>query len=464
MRILLVQPRHESELGFYDFILLEPLGLELIGASLTGHETRLLDLEDLPRLEAIAADFAPRAAGVSCSFTVDTYAALDAARRLKAAGVPFVFVGGHHASLSPADFQDPAVDAVVLGEGERTVADLVECLAAGDDLRRVAGLALNRPEGQLTTPSRPQAARLDDLPAPDRSLSKPYRHRYHLALRQPLATLETARGCPYDCNFCSVWKFYGRRTRAKSPARVLAELADVAEEQVFLTDDNFLLDVERAEKIAALVRQAGIRKRFMFQARSDTLVRHPEVIDAWQAVGLEAVFIGFEKIDPAGMAAVNKRNSVENNERALRLLHARGVGVWASFIVDPDYAAPDFRRLREYVHRLRIRQPYFSVLTPLPGTELAQQLKDRITTANRELFDLLHAVVPTRLPLPEFYRELSRLYLSAYAQSGYAMSSLLRTGGLILSGRVRWSHLARFTRTVRHFTDPSLYLLAHGKR
>lgn len=111
---------------------------------------------------------------------------------------------------------------------------------------------------------------------------------------------------------------------------------------------------------------------------------------------------------------MDKQNSLANNERALEILHAQGVRVTASFIVDPKSDSGEFSRLRAYVRQRRIRQPSFTVLTPLPGTQLFDQYRQRLTTANYELFDLLHAVLPTRMALPDFYREFARLYRSAY--------------------------------------------------
>ena len=164
---------------------------------------------------------------------MDLYRALDVARLAKA-GVggssPFVVVGGHHASLDPADcqseenpqydFPHPAVDAVVVGEGEETLAELVRCLEAGGDPRAVPGSVLNTPDGQVSMAVNP-----DGLPPPARALTQRQRARYYFGVYRPRDVAETARGYPYRCNFCSVWRFYHERFRAKSPSRVAEEVA-----------------------------------------------------------------------------------------------------------------------------------------------------------------------------------------------------------------------------------------------
>ena len=417
MRVLLVQPNQERTRGFQRMACLEPLGLETIAGGLSPrHEVGLVDLRVEPnRLAATLTAFRPAVVGISANFTTDTYQALAVAKAVRElAPETYVVVGGNHASLRPIDFHHAAVDAVVLGEGEVTARELAECLAVGGDPRQVSGLALSRPGGQSFTRERPLVENLDALPLPQRSLSQGHRRLYHLVLTRPLALVETIRGCPYRCRFCAVWRFHRGGVRRKSAHRVVEELTQVEEPNVLFTDDNFLSDIPRSREIARLIRERGIRKRYQIQARSDAIARHPEVIAEWRDVGLGTVFIGFEKPVQAELEAVNKRNTVENNEKALAVLRRQGIEPTASFIVDPDYGQAEFAALRAYVGRLRLQWPTFTVLTPLPGTPLFECMKERLTTSSYELFDLLHAVVPTRLPLPEFYRDLAALWRSAY--------------------------------------------------
>lgn len=417
MRILLVQPDQTFTMGLQHAARLEPLGLEAVGAALRKrHEVWLLDLRVTPdALPAALADFRPDMLGISATFTVDTYRALRIARAAKEVNQrTFVFAGGHHASLCPTDFHHPAVDAVVLGEGELTAPELADCLAAAADPERVPGLVLNRPGGQHVTAFRAPAEDLDLLPAPDRTLSARYRREYYLIFTSPVASLETARGCPYRCRFCSVWRFYQKRIRRKSPSRVVEELAAIDEPYVFITDDNFLTAGDRAEEIARRIARSGIRKGYTIQARSDAIVRHAATLARWREVGLQNVFVGFEKPDQAGLAGVDKNNSLENNETALVLLRRLGIEPTVSFIVDPRWDRRDFAALRDYVRRWKLGRVAFTILTPLPGTRLFEDLRDRLTTSDRELFDLLHAVVPTRLPRDEFYSEVARLWKSVY--------------------------------------------------
>jgi len=461
LRVLLLQPRQRTGLGFADFTRVEPLGLLNVGGALVrDHEVEALDLFDHAALMAALRRRRPQAVGVGCSFTVDVGRARRIARWVKGFDPrTFVFVGGHHATLRPQDFDDEAVDAVVIGEGEPAAAELLRTLEDGGDPGQVRGLVLRRDGRFRLTGGREFVADLDDLPWPARELVARHRQDYYLGLRQPLTSIETSRGCPFRCTFCSVWRFYQGTVRTKSPERVVAEIAASPTDDILITDDNFLLDVPRARRIAELVdRRIGGRRRFVIQARSDTVVRHPDLLEQWRDLGLETVFIGFEKADGKSLEEVNKHNTPENNEQALAILRRLGVSVIASFIVDPAFRRPDFQRLRDYVRRLHINQPYFSVLTPLPGTELFDKLKGKIQTFNCGLFDLFHSVLPTALPRDQFYREMAGLYRQAYQGSTDFARVSREAVCRLLTGRLSLTGLIRLGRGARRMFSPRGYL------
>ena len=156
------------------------------------------------------------------------------------------------------------------------------------------------------------------------------------------------RSCPYRCNFCSVWAFFQGRCRTKSPERVAEELSRRSEPYILITDDNFLLSVKRAREIADIIKARGIKKRYSFQARSDTICKHPEIITQWKQIGLAHIFIGFESLNQEDLQAINKKNSVETNEQALKLCQDQGLSVTTAFIINQDFEHSDFEKLRNY--------------------------------------------------------------------------------------------------------------------
>jgi len=195
-----------------------------------------------------------------------------------------------------------------------------------------------------------------------------------------------------------------------SAPRVLAEVRAVETAHITFVDDNFLMNYKRENEIADLLRAEGIRNRYSMECRTDSIVRHPELVAKWTETGLYAVLLGLEGANDATLKSVNKKNSSRTNDEAIAILKRHGIIIWGAFLVDPAWQAEDFQRLREYVSEKEITHTQFTVLTPLPGTELYEQNKDRLLTHDYRCYDTMHSVLPTKLPREEFYAHFASLY------------------------------------------------------
>nr|MBC7243871.1 cobalamin B12-binding domain-containing protein [Chloroflexota bacterium] len=451
MKVLLVQPEDPPSLvGFTRLARAEPLALEILAATIPDHEVRILDLRIEPNLEEAVAQFAPQMVGVT-GYTTNVPRMLSICREVKAfdPGI-FTVVGGYHATLCPEDFDHDEIDAIVVGEGEATFPQLVEAVSRGLDYRRVPGIIYRQYGAQVRTAPRPLIV-LDESPLPARHLVDQYRKDYFFQFWASPCPVETARGCPYRCKFCSVWTFHRRRCRSKSPERVLEELKNAITDVVAFVDDNFLQNLPRAERIYELIKAAGIKAKFWMQARSDSIVSRPDIIEKWAEIGLMTVLVGFEKFRQEELNGLSKRSSVRINEEAAHILHANAVDIWGAFIVDPQWKRSDFDALIEYVRRLKITFPQFTILTPLPGTEFFKEKLNELTTRNYELFDFLHSVLPTRLPTKQFYENMARLYAST-------MMSISELKERIRSGRIQTSALRQVKNLLADLTNPQAYL------
>jgi len=417
--------------------------MESIGAVAADHDARLIDMRLGDSLEDALEAFQPDAVAVTC-LTTEVYNAQDILKAVKAWRPDCVtLVGGLHVSLLPADFQEPYVDIMVVGEGERTFEELLAaCDRAGgqpDDnaLGGIDGLIWRSRDGKwVTNPQRTLMPSLDDLPLPARHLAADHADEYFFLFDQPHACIASSRGCPFRCNFCSVWKFYHKKCRYMSAERVVAELEAVEPTAVSFVDDNFLSHVPRAWKILDLIRERGIRKTYGMQARTDTISKHPDLIAAWKDVGLETILSGFEAATQEQLDAVSKGATVEQNEQAMEILDDLRIHMWGAFIVDPQYTEEDFQALKHYREEKRIIYPQFTVLTPLPGTDLYDQREHELLTRDYRLFDALHAVLPTRLPREEFYRHFASLYRPDNLDLAYELIS----SGRITMERARKAH------------------------
>jgi len=469
MRVAFLKAPVGGIIGLEMITFVEPLGLECVagGLELEGHECRIVDLR-IDGFEpglAKARSFDPEIVGLQCNFTTERFRLLRLARRVKEE-LPeaLLVVGGHDASRDPEWFLHPAIDAVAVGDGEEVLPALVAAYERGEDLARVPGLLLNRPGGPVATGPAPAREDIDELPMPARHLIADYAGEYYISFRRPLALLETARGCPFKCNFCSVWKFHESTFREKSPERVVRELAQIQAPNVFITDDIFWMNARRGRELAAAVRDSGIRKHYTIQTRSDIITRFPELIEAWRECGKMTIFLGLEKIDDAGLSSVNKKNTVANNNRAIEILQDLGVGYTPNFIVDPSWEREDFDKLKRWIDRTGAYNSGFSVLTPLPGTDLWDEVKDEVVTEDWELFDITHSVLPTRLPLDEFYRELGGLWKHTmdvrYAAHG-RLKVYLGLLAALASRQVTFQALRKGMRMGTVLSRPETFLRAH---
>lgn len=472
MKVALLKPHTGGVLGLEMITFVEPLGLEYVAGSLEpeGHECKILDL----RLEGVEPGlekcqrFEPDVVGLQCNFTTERFRTLEMARRVKSdlPGV-FVVVGGHDASREPSWFHHEAIDAVAMGDGEEVMPPLVAALEGQGDLEKVPGLMLGGGRSEpLFTGQAPARRALDDMPMPARHLIADYADEYYFNFHKPMALVETARGCPFKCNFCSVWKFHDSTFREKSPERVVAELQQVKADHVFFTDDIFWMNVTRAKEMARQIKAAGIRKYFKLQTRTDIIVRHPEVVEMWKECGPLSIFLGLEKIDDEGLASVNKKNKASNNDKAIGILQDLDVGYTPNFIIDPDWDREHFAKLKDWVSRTGAYNSGFSILTPLPGTDLWETSKMNLDTPDWELFDIAHTVLPTKLPKEEFYAEYAALWRHAL-ETRYKLRGKVRTyaemGLALATGKLTLGALKKGMNLSKRFSSPETFLDGHER-
>ena len=407
MKILAVHPG--SLLYTKIFLRLEPLGIETIAAELrrAGHDVRLIDLQadDHAAYFREVDGWRPDVIAFSNNYLANIPEIIDLAKAARAR-LPeaFIFVGGHSASFVADEILehgDGAIDCVLKGEGESVVARLMEVAAERDPMKLLDVPGVVAPHGSGPTPIFVQS--LDDI-VPARDLLR-NRHKYFIGVLDPCASIEFSRGCPWDCSFCSAWTFYGRNYRLKSAKAAADEVASIREPGIFIVDDVAFIQADHGMAIGEEIARRGIRKQYYLETRGDVLLRNKEVFKFWKTLGLQYMFLGLEAVDEEGLKRFRKRVTLSKNFEALEFARSLGIMVAVNIIADPSWDHRQFEVIRQWC--LEIPEIVnISVNTPYPGTESWLTESRRVTSRDYRLFDIQHAVLPTKLPLDEFYGEL----------------------------------------------------------
>lgn len=353
-RLVLVNPVNPARTGLTvnKSSRFPPIGLGIVAALTPAHWKVELQDENWEPFAYRDADLV----GIT-AFTASANRAYEIAAFYRQQGVPVV-MGGIHASMCTDEALE-FVDAVVVGEAETVWPQVVRDAEAGCLQRIYRG-----EWGDLT------------------GFSPPRRDLFHPGY--VFASVQTSRGCPMDCEFCSVTAFNGRRYRRRPPEEVLDELEGIPQRMLFFVDDNIIgYGHKSREQALALFRGMVERKldKWWFCQASLNFADDEEVLRWAARAGCKMVFLGLEAEEVDALAEVNKRlnlqRGVDSYEQAFRRIHRAGIAVLGAFIFGLDDDTPEkLRRRAEYMVHSGVDVMQKTFLTPLPGTRLFDQLRD----------------------------------------------------------------------------------------
>src|SRR5262245_6209574 len=428
MNVLLIRPDPGNErFGLGPFFRVEPLGLEYVASALRakGHTPAIVDLRFGHSARGWVKKTRPRLVGISCMHALEYDRVIETAREVRRANPDaFVLAGGHAAAAFPGPLESSEIDAICVDDGEEVVPAVADALAAGRPLSEVPALRLKTPNGWVATRPLEDRTGLDAVPMPSRDLVERDRNSYHCLLFKPVWLVETARGCPFRCSFCSVWQLYGRSFRERSIGAVVDDLASVGD-SVFIADDLFWNHPERSRELARALKAKGVRKRWILvQTRTDLVCRSADLLEEWRPIAKDFdIFFGLEAASDAGLANVTKDTGVGASIEAARISRTLGYGVTGNFLVDPDWDEAQFEELWDFVAKNGFQRAGYTILTPLPGTELFQKLAPILEGQPWFKYDMHHVLWEPRLGARRFFE----LYAESWRRS------ILNT-----SGETRW--------------------------
>ncbi|MGB5158877.1 B12-binding domain-containing radical SAM protein [Desulfobacterium sp. N47] len=428
MKILLVKPYPELLVAKRlqeGFLHLEPLELEIVAGGVSREdEVFILDLS----IESNPLEFflnelvriSPDMVGFSgYSTNVDVIKKLAKMVRNYDQYI-ITCVGGVHATLLPQDYAVDQIDIIVRGEGGTVIKEMLRRFKKGETLHYDnRALSPKDPDFEAKTKLAPPVyPSVEEIPRPRRYLVQ--RSKYFCVWTSSqsgkldtmfprVASLRTSIGCAFSCSFCVIPFLMHGKYLQRSPIDVADEIAAISEEHIYFVDDEMFLNPERVARIAELLIERCIKKKYISWARSDTIVKYPEVFRIWKKAGLELIYVGLESMDKIRLDEYSKRTDVETNGKAIEILKQLGITLHATFIVHPDFTRDDFKRLEKEVKGLCPAEVTFTVLSPSPGTTSWYDNKKIFICDPYRFYDCMHSVLPTRLPLKRFYQHFGRL-------------------------------------------------------
>ena len=291
--------------------------------------------------------------------------------------VTIVF-GNHHATFNAERIlgKYPSVDIIVRGEGERTVAELANCLNNDGDLKEVRGINFRSDGKIVATPDQPLIKDLDSLPFPDRTLLDV---DYHCVIAganiapKKFTSIVTSRGCVYDCRFCSCTEIAKNRWRPRSANDTLEELQLLASEgykQLILVDDAFTMNPRRVLEICRGIRREKLDLEWICEGRVDNCSY--SMLHEMVQAGCRVLYLGIENANQRILSYYNKKITPEQSETAVRTAKKAGVDVIAgSFIMGaPDETREEIWNTIKFAQRVPIDLPQFNILGAHPGNDI----------------------------------------------------------------------------------------------
>ena len=271
-----------------------------------------------------------------------------------------VVIGGIHASCLPEEASQHA-DAVVVGEAEDSWPKAIDDFE-NRKLEKIYHI--------------PRRASLEKLPYPRFDLLDHSKYKKMLFRKSPLVSVQTTRGCPHNCDFCAVTKFWGKKLRHRPINDVIEEIKLSNADTIFFTDDNFCGNYKYTEELCEKL----IPLKIKYICQLDTnCYRRPDLINLLAKSGCFMCFIGFESIREDNLKGVNKGfNKPGEYKNMARLLHRNGLNIYASIIFGFDNDdVPLVKDTVRFLVEQRISICSFFPLTPFPGTAFYEQLKEQ---------------------------------------------------------------------------------------
>lgn len=256
---------------------------------------------------------------------------------------------------------------------------------------------------------------INTLPIPDRTFFYKNKDQFRYLDLTAVATVKTAFSCPYNCNFCYCTMLAGGRYMTRNLDLVIEEIKGIDADNIQIVDDDFLVDKKRLKEFISLIKENNIKKKFICYARADFVAQNEDIIAELSDIGFKYFLVGLEAVTDDELTGYNKQTSEDVNRRCVEVIGKTKSHCIALMIAPIDATKEYFDKLYNWVVLNKLKYVTVSIFTPIPGTPLYDEYKDKITSTDIEDWDFLHLVMdPVNLSRREFYYQYNKLFLRLY--------------------------------------------------
>ncbi len=396
-KIILIEPKSPN-LHIYSQYPLPRLGLYILGNLMENkgweveiffEENQKIDFDRIKTANLLGistiTSTAPRA-----------YAIADKVREMN---IPVIMGGPHVTFLTNEALKH--TDYVIRGEGEEALSAFIDAWEKDGDFSKVPNLSYRKNGKLIHNPLNPFIQDLDTIPTPDFS-----KYSFHAKSVGSFRTIpiQTSRGCPFNCTFCSVTGMFGRKYRLRSIQNIIEELRRYNNRKnfIFFYDDNFAANKKRAKELLRAMIAENFKFKWSTQVRTD-VAKDKELLKLMKKSGCYYLYIGLESINPRSLESMEKKQTLEDIIQAVKAIRRFRIHIHGMFVYGfDDDTWTTVKKTVKFAKKIKLSSTQFLILTPLPGSRLFKKIvaERRILFKDWSLYDAHHVVFqPARLTL-----------------------------------------------------------------
>ncbi|MFX1593522.1 MAG: B12-binding domain-containing radical SAM protein [Promethearchaeota archaeon] len=423
-KILLIKPNYRTTGWDYYNMEFPPINLTYIASYLTDLdvEIEILDTKvknlTLNQIRKKIEKFNPDIVGISVFVSAALKISYAIAKLVKEVNpnCTVVFGGRHPTFESDSTIKINEVDIIVRGEGELTFRELI----IKGTPEGVKGISFKSNGKVIHNPDRPLIKDFENIRFPARDLTKNNKYKMFTVR---LETVETSRGCPYKCKFCTTHVFNKNLWRPRSVEKIIKELKLISQNRkvtdIFFVDDNLTVDTKRIENLCDKIIELKQKKeindfKFFAQIRVDSIIKAPQMVNKMARAGFWVVFIGIESVNEESLKNVRKGFEFNNVIEALKILHKNNIIVIGNLIIGIDLKETEEDVIKEikFMKTVDVDIVSFVLLTPFPGSDTFKELDEQglVISKDWSKYTVFHPVIKTHQLSPRQLYDL--LYLS----------------------------------------------------